>query len=66
MLWVIAYVGVGAFLAYGLREANDRPVLYDPILALFVILLWPAILIYLLPRVSVLKYKGKVLWERKK
>lgn len=71
MLWfLVVYVVIGLILSYGIIIADnygmDVRAITQPLPTLLITTLWPAILVWMALHVRNLKWKGKIVWERKR
>ncbi len=66
MFYVIGYFVVGLLLCFLFRTEDDNPAFFDTTLAIAITLLWPFVTFYMATKIKNIKWKGKIVWEKKK
>ncbi len=65
MIYIIGYLLIGLALCFLLRTDDDNVAFLDTGLAILILLTWPFLVFYLATKIKRLKWKGKVVWEKK-
>jgi di/tricarboxylate transporter len=66
LVFSLVYFSIGIALGFLLRVEDDKFALFAWPQGLIIVLLWPLIVILLIPLVKTFKYKGNKIWERRK
>ena len=66
MKYLYIYLLVGLVFACVFRDHDDRRVISHPMLTLVFVVVYPFLLWYFAFRINYIKYKGKVIWKRKR
>ena len=66
MNWVCAYIIIGLIFACVLRDDKDRMLISHPGWTIAFLFVYPFVIWYLAFRVKNFKWKGKIIWERKR
>lgn len=64
MIALFVYLGIGLALAFAFRTNDGKRAIASPLVGSVIISMWPIVLLFVLPRISALKYRGKTLWKR--
>jgi hypothetical protein len=65
MWYVLLYFVIGLAWTFLFRTEDDNFAFFDTSVCLLLILFWPPIIFYMATKMKRIKWRGKVLWEKK-
>ena len=66
MIYVILYLVIGLVLCFLFRTEDDNFAFFDTGLAVLILFFWPFVTFYMATKLKRIKWKGKVVWEKKR